>query len=52
MTSFSSLSEKKLLSENTRKQADLADFADTVYALCENRDDPAFYLKSRPVITR
>ena len=45
-------SEKKLLSENARKQADLADFADTVYALCENREDPAFYLKSRPVITR
>ena len=45
-------SEKKFLSENARKQADLADFADTVYALCEKREDAAFYLKSRPVITR
>jgi len=45
-------SEKKYLSDEAKKQAELSDFADSVYALCEKRSDPAFYLKSHPVITR
>ena len=45
-------SDVKNLTGNARKQKDLADYADTVYALCEGRGDPAFYLKSHPVITR
>ena len=45
-------SEKKYLEEGARRQVALADFADNIYALCEERDDPSYYIRRPPVITR
>ena len=43
-------SQRKKLSDHALKQLLLSDFADSIYALCAEKDDPMYFIKKNPVI--